>query len=151
MAGRRAKHTIDTPEEFRKLAQAYFTDREKEERPITYTGLILALGFSSYCGFHIQAKREGFSEVVNWAKMHVIERYERRLHGPSPSGAIFAMQNFKDIDGSRQWRNRIEQEVVDPMRGASEKEIRKKVQEYLNKMPRSQRELPNDPSMIVEH
>jgi len=39
-------------------------------------------------------KRKPFCDSVKRAKLYVEMEYEKRLHGTSPTGAIFALKNF---------------------------------------------------------
>ena len=86
---------IASPEEFDRRVDAYLKDREDTGVPITFTGLILALGLCSRDGFDGYAERPEFAESVKRARLLVEEDYERRLdRDKAPVGAIFALKNM---------------------------------------------------------
>lgn len=73
---------------------AYVAQMREEERPITWTGMALHLGFYGRQELDNYAEYEGFSDAVKRAKQTVALAYEERLHGNSPTGAIFALKNM---------------------------------------------------------
>lgn len=102
---------IKSPEEFDKLVDAYVQKCQSAEAPITWTGVALALGFTSREAIDEYAKYDGFSDSVKRAKLIVENAYEARLHGNSPTGAIFALKNMR-------WSDR--QEISGPDGGPQE-------------------------------
>jgi hypothetical protein len=54
----------------------------------------LWLGFESRQSFYDYEKEGEFSYTIKKARLRIEERYEQRLHGNSPAGAIFALKNF---------------------------------------------------------
>jgi len=72
--------------------------------PITWTGLALALGFSSRQSIDEYLNYPGFSYSVKRAKLLVENAYEKDLHSGKPVGAIFALKNFG-------WRDKQELEL----------------------------------------
>lgn len=85
---------IGTPEEFDALVNAHVEDCRENERPITWTGMAMALGFYSRQELDNYADYDGFSDAVKRAKQIVANAYEERLHGSNPTGAIFALKNM---------------------------------------------------------
>lgn len=65
-------------------------DRAAEQ--ITVAGMALFLGFRSLDAFYDYLKNGEYAETLNWGLLHVVAAYEQRLHGPSHSGAIFALK-----------------------------------------------------------
>lgn len=89
---------IDTPGEFDALVDAHVADCAERDEPLTWTGMALALGFTSRQAIDRYANYEGFSDSVKRAKLLVENAYERRLHSRNPTGAIFALKNFDWTD-----------------------------------------------------
>ena len=101
MATQGRPRTIKTPEEFDNKFKAYIASCYTNERPITLTGAIRALGLSSRSALDNYEDYEGFSAPVKRLKLRVAEAYEERLHGNSPTGAIFALKNMGWSDKSQ--------------------------------------------------
>ena len=85
---------IESPDELLSRANAYFAQCEKDERPYTITGLALSVGLSGRDGLDEYGKRAEFSDIVKLVKARVEQAYEERMHGQSPTGAIFALKNM---------------------------------------------------------
>lgn len=85
---------IESPEEFEERANAYFAECARDETPLTITGLALALGFADRQSLYDYEKRDGFSGVARRARLQVENGYEMRMHGNSPTGAIFVLKNM---------------------------------------------------------
>ncbi len=94
---------IGSPEEFDERVDDYLAKCEAEEKPITLTGLILALGLSSRQSLDEYLAYEGFPDSVKRAKLLVENQYEMALHSTAPTGSIFALKNFG-------WKDKIETE-----------------------------------------
>lgn len=94
---------FDTPEELQKMCEGYYKHCEKNEKPVTITGLALFLGFESRQSFYDYEKREQFSYVIKRNRLRVESEYECRLSTHNPTGAIFALKNMG-------WRDRHELE-----------------------------------------
>ena len=92
MTGRPRK--IESPERMEELIDEYHAQCVADERPLTLTGLIRHMGLSSRQSLDEYAEYEGFSDPVKKAKLLVEMTYEERLHGNSPTGAIFALKNM---------------------------------------------------------
>lgn len=103
MATRGRPRIIATPDEAWERGQAYFAEREAQEKPITVTGLAIALGLCTRDSLIDYQNRPEFSDTIKALKAIVEDGYETRLHGQSPTGAIFALKNFgwkdkQDVD-----------------------------------------------------
>ena len=85
---------VETPEKMDQLVDEYVALKTEAKEPVTLMGLILHLGLSSRESLDRYADRPGFVDSVKKAKSVVAEVYERRLHGPQPVGAIFALKNM---------------------------------------------------------
>ena len=77
--------------ELEKAIDSYFS--LNEESP-TITGLALHLGFCSRQSFYDYEKNDIHSYTIKRARLRVEESYEKRMHGNSNAGAIFALKNF---------------------------------------------------------
>lgn len=91
--GGRPRH-YNTPEEFDDAVNAYVDNCAIDGSPMTWTGLALALGFSSRQSIDEYLKYDGFSDSVKRAKALVENCYEKRLFSNANAGAIFALKNF---------------------------------------------------------
>ena len=77
----------------------------EEARPPTFSGLALALGYCSRQSLWENAKGgDAISLPLKTAMARIDEAYETRLHGNSPTGAIFALKN-------RGWTDKSEVDV----------------------------------------
>lgn len=85
---------IQTPEEAEELANKYFADCESNEKPITITGLALALGFNSRQTLLNYENDPVFMDTIKRAKSQVEMAYEERLATTGNAGSIFALKNF---------------------------------------------------------
>jgi hypothetical protein len=86
-----------SPEEILKKAEQYFRECRKQKRPITITGLALALDTSRETLMKYEGRPE-FADAVKKVKL-VCENYaETQLYGRNPTGAIFALKNYGWID-----------------------------------------------------
>lgn len=93
---------FESPEDFDVVVDTYIdASLKKRGEPITWTGLALALGFTSREALDHYATYPEFSDSVKRAKALVERSYEGRLHHPNPGGAIFVLKNMG-------WSDRIE-------------------------------------------
>jgi len=83
-----------TPEELEAAIDEYKIKCDETEKPYTITGLAYFLGFTDRRSFYDYEKRGAFSYTIKRARMWIESQYEERLHGNSPTGAIFALKNF---------------------------------------------------------
>ena len=84
-----------TPEEMEAVGQAYFAQMREDGKPITVTGLCLALGFTSRLALiNYQGKPE-FVNTVKTLKL-MCERFaeDQMYLARNPAGPIFALKNF---------------------------------------------------------
>lgn len=96
--------TIETPEEFARLADLYFETLGEEEVP-TVNGLALALGFNSRQSLLNYADKPEFVDTVKRARTRMENAWEQRLAGPNAAGTIFWLKN-------QGWTDKTEQ-VID--------------------------------------
>lgn len=89
-----------TPKAMERRLDAYFANTPIEQW--TVTGLCLALKINKDT-FYEYAKREGYSEVIDWARLQVEHSYELSMRKYGRSADIFAMKNFG-------WKDKIETE-----------------------------------------
>lgn len=85
---------IKSVKQFENKAESYFNECEAKDEPITLTGLIRAVGLACRDSLDEYGRREEFSYSVKRAKLRCEHEYEKALHGPHPTGAIFALKNF---------------------------------------------------------
>lgn len=85
---------IKTPEEAEALANKYFADCVASERPLTITGLALALGLNSRQALMNYENDPVFVDAIKRAKSQVEMAYEERLATTGNAGSIFALKNF---------------------------------------------------------
>ena len=113
---------IQSPEEAEMLANDYFGQCKNEDRPITVTGLALALGLNGRQQLIDYEKRPEFSDTIKSLKAYVEMGYEERLASGAAAGAIFALKNFgwsdkQEIDQRTHHSGaieRVERVIVDP-------------------------------------
>jgi hypothetical protein len=93
--------------EIENIVLEYFSACRSENRPLTITGLIMALGFNSRQSFYDYEAKPEFVDTIKKARLYVENSYEERLHTAQPTGAIFALKNFG-------WRDKQETELTGP-------------------------------------
>ena len=96
---------IETPELFDEMVDAYIQECKDTEQVITLTGLIIALGLSGRQALDNYGNYDGFVDSVKRAKLFIEHTYEQKLHGTSPTGAIFGLKNMG-------WKDKHEVENV---------------------------------------
>jgi hypothetical protein len=91
-----------TPEELLEKGIAYFKDMQEQKRPITITGLCIALGtFRDVLMDYQDERGEEFSNAVKTLKIFCENYAEEQLFiGKNAAGAIFALKNYKWTDKS---------------------------------------------------
>lgn len=103
-AGRPLK--FKTPEEITKKGEEYFAKCEAENRPMTVTGLCIALGtYRDVLMDYEDERGEEFSNAVKRLKIKCEEYAERRLFEGNATGPIFALKNFN-------WKDKTESELT---------------------------------------
>lgn len=95
---------FQSPEEFEEKVDEYVAACRENDKPLTMSGLVLALGFSSRQSLHVYEKRPEFLDAVTRARLLVENSYEERLYGPASAGAQFALPNINRKD----WAHRRE-------------------------------------------
>lgn len=93
-----------SPEEFDAMVDKYVAERAALEKPMSWTGLALYLGFCSRAAIDEYQDYEGFSYSVKRAKTLIENFYEEKLMDGGGAGAIFALKNFK-------WRDKFEEDI----------------------------------------
>lgn len=85
------------PEAFQSAIDAYFADRDAQEKPYTMHGLARALdcGRTTLLNYEEYDDAEPFVRAIKRARERVAEWTEDRLHtkGFHPAGAIFSLKN----------------------------------------------------------
>lgn len=94
---------IESPAKFDALVNNYVDECAEREKPLTLTGIILALGLSSRQSLDEYLAYEGFPDSVKRAKLLVENQYEMGLHSCAAGGSIFALKNFG-------WKDKVETE-----------------------------------------
>lgn len=74
----------------------------KEGEPALLTGLALYLGFCSLDDFEAYEQKGVYKKILKEARLRVEVEYERRLHQPAPTGAIFALRCMGWSDKARE-------------------------------------------------
>lgn len=93
----------ETPELLEEAIAGYLAVCKAEERPVTFTGMALHLGFSDRASLYRYEKDPAYSDVVKRARALVERAYEERLwsNRGQVAGAIFALKNYG-------WSDRME-------------------------------------------
>ena len=83
---------------------AYFAERIESQKPITITGLAIALNTTRelLCNYE---ERDEFRDTIKAAKLRVEQYAEERLYEGAATGPIFALKNFG-------WSDRVEQDTT---------------------------------------
>lgn len=81
------------PDLLLKRGLEYIQQRNKEKKPVLYSGMLLWLGLSR-SSFLEYGKRRGYGEIVDTLKTYIQKDYEELLHSGKPVGAIFALKQF---------------------------------------------------------
>lgn len=98
--GIKGSPTYSSPSLLVEKISEYFAMIEEKKAVATISGLCLHCGFSSRQSFYDYEKKADFSYTIKRARLSIETIYESRLHGNSPTGAIFALKNFGWIDKS---------------------------------------------------
>jgi len=102
-AGRPLK--FKTVKELEEKIEAYLSDCQERNLPITITGMALWLDTTRDLLCNYENKDE-FADTIKRAKMLVEYSYECKLHsGNNAAGMIFALKNFG-------WKDKIEQDTT---------------------------------------
>jgi hypothetical protein len=85
---------ISSPDEAWERGQAFFKERRSQDRPLTVTGLALALGLNSRQALLDYENRPEFIDTIKALKSECEEYAEERIFGGNAAGAIFALKNY---------------------------------------------------------
>ena len=102
----RPRH-YDTPEELDAKVDEYVALQTANERPISWTGMALHLGFYGRQELDNYAEYDGFSDSIKRAKA-IVENYyeEATMTGDIPVAmGVFGLKNFK-------WKDKFDEEVT---------------------------------------
>ena len=103
---------------------------DREPEPPTLCGLIHSLGFNSRQRFDSHCIEGEFADMLSRARLTIEACYEKKLHGQSAAGAIFALKNLgwndkpdplKDIESSKTLKVKLY--VAGPILAANEKQV----------------------------
>lgn len=131
------KPLYETPEQLEAAIDTWWRTCVETGKQPTWTGLALALGFTSRLALDNQEVREGFSEIVSRARLVVENAYEERLAGPAAAGAIFALKNIG-------WSDKQEHEHLGPGGGPVETIVRRIIQAEAVETPDEEDELDDE-------
>jgi hypothetical protein len=90
--GRPPKYT--SPAEMARVGNAYLDQQLAEGKPLTVTGLAIALGFCERKALIDYTGKEQFRHVVKSLKARVEQWIESRMYGNQVAGAIFVLKNM---------------------------------------------------------
>ena len=90
--GRPFKH--NNPDIFKKKGEAFFAQCDLDEKPYTFTGLCLALGFTGRAQFFEYQKKIEFANILNALRSKCEAYAETRLFNGPAAGPIFALKNY---------------------------------------------------------
>jgi len=79
---------------------------DREPEPATIAGFALFLGFNSKQEFDLYELKGRFRCIVKRAHLRIEALYEKKLHLPSPTGAIFALKSMG-------WTDKPESKIAD--------------------------------------
>ena len=95
MAGRPRK--FKTPEDMQVAIDRYFSDCKAQGRPLTISGLAVALDTSreTLINYEKEPGYEAFFDTIKKAKSYILSEQEERLVAGkgNPAGLIFSMKN----------------------------------------------------------
>ena len=93
-------------DDMQKAIDRYFAECELKEKPRTYAGLAISLGFTSRQSLLNYEEKPEFLDTIKRARLVVQEDVESRLFGANATGSIFWLKNNAD------YRDRSEQEIT---------------------------------------
>lgn len=130
--GRPRKFT--NAEELYQAGIKYIEDRVAEHKPITVTGLCIALDttkdiLNDYESGKYNDNQNDFTYPIKRLKMMVEEAYEEKLHGTTAAGAIFALKNFgwrdvMDVNTNKQPEELTNEDIAELVRSRHRKIMR---------------------------
>jgi hypothetical protein len=66
----------------------------REPEPPTLSGLMLFLGFNTRQLFDTYCSEGEFADILNRGRLNIEACYEKKLHSPSATGAMFALKSM---------------------------------------------------------
>ena len=103
----------------------------ENDKPLTITGLVLALGcnwdtFHLYQSGYYDSIENPFSDAIKNLRLLVENGYEKLLFSGRPVGGIFALKNFN-------WKDAQQVETTEKQKEISPEERKKLIEEYMIK------------------
>jgi len=65
---------------------------DRQPEPALLTGLALFIGFTSMDDFVAYEQKGKYKKILRKARLRVEAEYEKKLHQPAPTGAMFALR-----------------------------------------------------------
>lgn len=104
---------------------------DREPQPATFADLALFLGFNSLKAFEEYLEKGKYADLLKWGHLRIEGLYERKLHGPSAAGAIFALKHIggnerEDVEAVDNPADKIMKVVIEesgPKPAESEQEV----------------------------
>ena len=79
---------------------------DREPEPPTISGLALFLGFNSRGAFDNYEQNGKFANTLKRGRLRIETIYEKKLHQPAPTGALFALKSMG-------WNEKPESKTID--------------------------------------
>lgn len=89
---------IESPEILEERLDEYLEQCEEQDKPVTLTRMVTALGFNCKQSFYEYGARPEYTDSIKRARHMVEMAYEDGLHGTTPTGSIFALKNMEWSD-----------------------------------------------------
>lgn len=101
----RRRYTKDNIKELQDNIDNYINEYTAMEKPLTFSGLAYALGFSTRQTLNDYVKRKDETSLpIKRAMLRIEQGYEERLALPNSTGSIFALKN-------RGWRDKPKEDT----------------------------------------
>jgi hypothetical protein len=86
---------IEDPEKFKAELVNYFDHVIEKDLPMTISGMVLFMGFSSRQSFYDYKKKPKMKDICEKAHEIIVNHYEQKINTDQyPTGAIFALKNL---------------------------------------------------------
>lgn len=125
-----APRMYKTPEEMEAIGQEYFKKCKDEDRPITVTGLALALGMTRL-GLINYEGRKRFVNAVKRMKTICEEYVESIAITKGHSGSIFCLKNFKGWHDVSQVDHGLADSLADKFKGITNDDLKKRAKDLI--------------------
>ena len=137
----RKKRPFSSTEQLDELITQYFDQpnpgkENNEGKPggtptPTLAGLAFFLGFNSRMEFEACEAKGKYAAILQRARLRIESVFERKLHGHSYGGAVFALKNmersepFQNIASPNKGKKRLKPEIIrtGPKLASSEKDV----------------------------